>query len=104
MWQGLAGCGKSQFEAAFNSTGTLACAGFAALIIDAQPRVAVLLDFFRNLLSQGVLLAMKIWGSLSLGRIFGFLLATWMTFVATASAADLVGRVTNGTTKKPAVG
>jgi hypothetical protein len=27
-----------------SSTGTLACAGFAALIIDEQPRVAVLLD------------------------------------------------------------
>jgi hypothetical protein len=54
--------------------------------------------------SRVVLLAMKIWGSLSPGRIFGFLLATWMTVVATASAADLVGRVTNGTTKKPAAG
>ena len=29
---------------ALSSTGTLACAGFAALIIDAQPSVAVLLD------------------------------------------------------------
>jgi hypothetical protein len=36
-------------KAAFSSTGTLACAGFAALTIDAQPRVAVLLDFFRDL-------------------------------------------------------
>ncbi len=49
-------------------------------------------------------IVMKIWGSLSPGRFFGFLLATWMTFVATASAADLVGRVTNGTTNKPAAG
>jgi hypothetical protein len=40
---------KNQFEAGFSSTGTLACAGFAALIIDAQPRVAVLLDSFRSL-------------------------------------------------------
>jgi hypothetical protein len=46
----LAGCGKSQFKAVFSSTGALACAGFAALIIDAQPRVAVLPDFFRSLL------------------------------------------------------
>ena len=47
--RGLTACGKSQFKAAFSSTGTLACAGFAALIIDAQPGVAVLPDFFRNL-------------------------------------------------------
>lgn len=53
--------------------------------------------------SRGVLLAIKICGSLLRGRL-GFLLATWMTFVTTASAADLVGRVTNGTTKKPAAG
>jgi len=52
--RGFTGCGKSQFEAAFSSTGTLACAGFAALIIDAQPRVAVLLDFFRNLFSRDI--------------------------------------------------
>jgi len=48
------GCGKSQFKATFSSTGTLACAGFAALIIDAQPRVAVLLDFFRSLFSRDI--------------------------------------------------
>src|SRR5260370_27875434 len=48
---GSTGCGKSQFKPAFGSTGFLACAGFAALIIDAQPRVAVLLDFFRSLFS-----------------------------------------------------
>jgi hypothetical protein len=47
---------------------------------------------------------MKMWGSLSRGKIFGFLLAMWVIYVATASAADLLGRVTNGTTKKPAVG
>src|SRR5216683_6539179 len=50
--RGFTGGGKIQFKAAFSSTGTLARAGFAALIIDAQPRVAVLLDFFRNLFSR----------------------------------------------------
>jgi hypothetical protein len=49
---GFTGRGKSQFKAAFSSTGTLACAGFAALIIDTQPRVAVLLDFFRSPFSR----------------------------------------------------
>ncbi len=44
--RGLTACGKSQFKVAFSSTGTLAYAGFAPIIIDAQPRVAVLLDFF----------------------------------------------------------
>jgi hypothetical protein len=44
--RGFRGCGKNQFKAAFGSTGTLACAGFAAFIIDAQPRVAALLNFF----------------------------------------------------------
>ena len=48
----LASCGKSYFKAAFSGTATLACAGFAALNIDAQPRVAVLFDFFRNLFSR----------------------------------------------------
>src|SRR5260370_26691318 len=52
---GSTGCGKSQFKPAFGSTGFLACAGFAALIIDAQPRVAVLLDFFRSLFSRDIL-------------------------------------------------
>ena len=32
-----------------SSTGILACAPFAALTFDAQPRVAVLPDFFRKL-------------------------------------------------------
>jgi hypothetical protein len=49
---GFTGCGNSQFEAAFSSTGTLACAGFAAFIIEGQPRVAVLLSFFRSLFSR----------------------------------------------------
>jgi hypothetical protein len=49
---GFTGCGKSQFNAAFSSTGTLACAGFAACITEAQPRVAVLPNFFRNLFSR----------------------------------------------------
>jgi hypothetical protein len=48
----FAGYGKSQFKAAFSSTGTLACAGFAAFFIDAQPRVAVLLNFSRSLFSR----------------------------------------------------
>jgi hypothetical protein len=39
-------------QAAFRSTGTLACAGFDAFIIDAQPRVAVLRAFFRSLFSR----------------------------------------------------
>jgi hypothetical protein len=47
---GFTGCGKSQFEAAFSSTP--AGAGFAGLIINAQPRVAVLLKFFRSLFSR----------------------------------------------------
>jgi len=50
--RGFTGRGKSQLKAAFSSTGTLACAGFAALIVDAQPRVAVLLDFFHKLFSR----------------------------------------------------
>jgi hypothetical protein len=45
-------CGKSQFKAAFSSTGTLACAVFAAFSIEAQPRVAVLLNFFCSLFSR----------------------------------------------------
>jgi hypothetical protein len=44
----------STSEFRFSSTGTLACAGFAALIIDAQPRVGVLLDFFRSLFSRDI--------------------------------------------------
>jgi hypothetical protein len=52
MGRGFTCCGKSQFKAAFSGTGTLACAGFAAVIIDAQPRVAVLLNFFRSHFSR----------------------------------------------------
>jgi hypothetical protein len=37
---------------ALSGTGTLACAGFAALNVAAQPRMAVLLDFFRGLFSR----------------------------------------------------
>ena len=37
--------GKSRFKGVFSSTGALAFAGFAAFIIDAQPRVDVLLNF-----------------------------------------------------------
>jgi hypothetical protein len=50
----LHGLRKKSIQSGFSSTGTLACAGFAALTIDAQPRVAVLLDFFRNLFSRAV--------------------------------------------------
>ena len=52
MGRGFTGRGKSQLKAALSGTGTLAWAGFAALIVDAQPRVAVLLDFLRNLFSR----------------------------------------------------
>jgi hypothetical protein len=44
----------SQIKAAFSSTGTLACAGFDALTINAQPRVAVLLDFIRSLFNRDI--------------------------------------------------
>ena len=54
MGRGLTGCRKIQIEAAFSSTATLSCAGFAALIIDAKPRVPVLLDIFRNLFTPGL--------------------------------------------------
>jgi hypothetical protein len=50
--RGLTGCEKSRFRAAFSSTP--ACAGFAALIIDAQPRVAVLLELFRSRFTRDI--------------------------------------------------
>jgi hypothetical protein len=43
------GCGKSQLGTGFRSTATLGCVVFPALNKGAQPRVAVLLGFFRNL-------------------------------------------------------
>jgi hypothetical protein len=54
MFEGhrFTGCGKSRFRTGFSSTGILACAEFAALTFNAQPRMAVLLDFFRNLFSR----------------------------------------------------
>ena len=54
--------------------------------------------------SRGVLLGKEPWELLSTGRIFGLLLATLLAVVASASASDLVGTVTNGTTNKPAAG
>jgi hypothetical protein len=48
----LTGYARSQFKSGFSSTGTLACAGFAAFDIDAQPGVAVLLNFFRSRFSR----------------------------------------------------
>jgi hypothetical protein len=38
------------------------------------------------------------------GRIFGLVLATLLVVGVSASAGDLAGRVTNGTTQKPAIG
>jgi hypothetical protein len=54
--------------------------------------------------SRGVLRAKKFLELVPTGKIFGFVLATFLFVGASASAADLTGRVTNGTTKKPAVG
>jgi hypothetical protein len=45
------GCGKSQRGTGFRSTATLGCVVFPVLNKGAQPRVAVLPDFFRNLFS-----------------------------------------------------
>jgi hypothetical protein len=53
--------------------------------------------------SRGVLLAKKFWELVPAGKIFSFVLATLLFVGASASAANLRGRVTNGTTKKPAV-
>jgi hypothetical protein len=49
--RGFTGREQRQFEAAFSSTGTLACAGFAAFVIQAQLKVAVVLNFPRSLFS-----------------------------------------------------
>ena len=54
--------------------------------------------------SPGVLLAKKSWELVPGGKILGFVLATLLFVGASASAGDLAGRVTNGTTKKPAAG
>src|SRR5260370_14031550 len=54
--------------------------------------------------SRVVLLPKKCSELVSGGKIFGFVLATLLVVGASASASDLTGRVTNGTTKKPAVG
>jgi hypothetical protein len=54
--------------------------------------------------SRVVLLAKKFWELVPAGEIFGLVLATLLVVGASASAADLTGRVTNGTTKKPAAG
>jgi hypothetical protein len=59
--RGFTGCGKIRVKAAFSSTGTLACTGFAALIIDAHPRAVVLLDFFRSLFSRDIKRPTKNW-------------------------------------------
>jgi hypothetical protein len=58
----------------------------------------------RRASSRFVLLAKKFWELVPAGRIFGLALATLLVVGASALAADLTGRVTNGTTKKPAVG
>ena len=42
----VTGQGTSPFGASFDSTGILACAGFAALTFGTQPKMAVLLNFF----------------------------------------------------------
>ena len=54
--------------------------------------------------SRGVLPAKKFWELVPEGKIFGFVLATLLFVCGLASAGELTGRVTNGTTKKPAVG
>jgi len=54
--------------------------------------------------SRGVLQAKKFWELVPGGKVFGLVLATLLVVGASAPAADLTGRVTNGTTKKPAVG
>jgi hypothetical protein len=54
--------------------------------------------------SRGVLRAKNFWELAPWGRIFGFVLATLLVVGASAPAADLAGRVTSGTTRKPAVG
>src|ERR1700689_4048965 len=48
------GCGKSQRGAGFCSTATLGYVVFPTLSKDAQPRMAVLPDFFRSLFSRGL--------------------------------------------------
>jgi hypothetical protein len=42
------------FRSLLSGTGTLACAGFAALMMGAQPRVAVPPGFFSNLFSRDI--------------------------------------------------
>jgi len=56
--------------------------------------------------SRGVLLAKELWNLAFAGRILCLLFATSLAVgtSASASATDLVGTVTNGTTKKPAAG
>src|SRR3989442_603404 len=53
--------------------------------------------------SRSVLLT-EFWELPSTGRIFGLLLFTLLTVGASASATDLIGKVTNSTTKEPAAG
>jgi hypothetical protein len=52
---------------------------------------------------SSVLPAKKFLELVPAGKIFGFVLATLLFVGASASATKLTGRVTNGTTKKPAV-
>ena len=54
--------------------------------------------------SRAVLLAKRFLELVPAGKAFRFILVTFLFAGASASAADLTGSVTNGTTKKPAVG
>jgi len=67
-------------------------------------RRAVLCPRHRRGSSRVVRLPKKFLELVPGGRIFGLVLATLLVVGASASAGDLAGRVTNGTTKKPAAG